>query len=190
MDTLYKLWSVVLTTFTQPSSAKSLVEACETHVQEKQKELVHLKEKATAQALVVECSRENCKQAHSIVTDAETTKHEKLAGLRERLKTLRGAINLSMEHDPTEVNALYQTCIMCSEFDATGFLKDMKEADSIIQSYKEAYSTHLKEKESHKKDLQHTNNNIVTVKQHVVEIETIREQLSQKIYEGGKDKQA
>lgn len=174
----------------KPTTAESLVVACDEHIARKQDDVERAfgVEQATRQAWV--SAQENSKDGKCNWGIQKSNLEQAIHGMRDRLKTLRDAINVALEGDTTEtaVDSFCQICTMARECDADEFRRSVEEsrggaerAEISSRALDEARGKAERAFNAAESDRQMAD-------RHLQEIKHIRAQLSERLSEaGGKD---
>jgi len=169
----------------KPTTAESLVAACDEHIARKQKDAERALDIEQARHRAWSSAQARSEEGKTIRDNRASELDRTLHGMRDRLKTLRDAINVALEEDTTETafDSFCQVCTMATECDADDFCRTVKETRADMERAETSYRALEEARETAERAFKSAEDDRKLADQHLQEIRHIKAQLSERLSE-------
>ena len=170
-------------TTSELTTAESLANACDTHIQKKETDLANVREQESTQEALLAKATVTTKQTKDDMEAETSSMDDAVSAMKERFKSVRDAINLALETSSRDdsIEGLKHLCTMVEGFSATEFEQKMTQFRSAVR-FKRAMHDDATEKEQ---CMRSTLGGIVSdrkkIESHIREIKDIKAELNQRL---------
>ena len=174
----------------KPTTAESLVVACDEHIARKQKDAERALDVEQAKRQAWSTAQARAEEGKSIWDNRAGELERTFQGMRDRLKTLRDAINVALEEDTKETafDSFCQVCTMATECDAEDFCRTVKETRANMERAETSYHALDEARETAEGAFKNAEGDRQLADQHLQEIRHIKAQLSERLSKETKTK--